>query len=626
MKTIFNECHHFLLLLVTTSLFSTQQMSFAMDTMNSTQILRDGETMLSSGGNFELGFFSPGNSKNRYVGIWYKKVTIRTVVWVANREIPLTNTSGVLKVIKSGNLVLLNEANDIIWSTNTSTTVEIPVAQLLDSGNLVLKDANDDNPKNFVWQSFNYPSDTLLPGMKLGWDYTTRLEVYLSSWKSNDDPSLGDFTYHCDPSGYPQNVLKKGAVEQYRTGPWNGLRFSGKPNLQKNPIFKFGVVINKNEVYYEYELLNRSIVSRLTLGPSGVAQRLGWVERTQGWIVYFTSPTDNCDIYKLCGAYGSCSIADSPVCGCLNKFVPKDPQGWDRTDWSNGCVRITLLNCQNGDVFLKYSGIKLPDTRNSWYNESLSLQECKVLCLKNCSCMAYASLDISRGENGCLLWFDDLVDIKELYAEGQDIYIRMASSELETSADSKGRKPKILIVSLSLVTGIVLIGVSLMLSSSQRRKKIVHHLRKRGGENLEYGNDHNELPQFDLNTITKATDNFSINKKLGEGGFGPVYKAWMLYREEKSSELVDSCLGNSRYLSEVARSIHIGLLCVQQCPEDRPSMSSVVLMLANEDVLLPQAKQPGFFTGRDILNAETSGSSNAAGSTNEMTVTLLHPR
>ncbi|KAG8386240.1 hypothetical protein BUALT_Bualt03G0128300 [Buddleja alternifolia] len=233
--------------------------------------------------------------------------------------------------------------------------------------------------------------------------------------------------------------------------------------------------------------------------------------------------------------------------------------------------------------------------------------------------MAYASLDISRGENGCLLWFDDLVDIKELSAQGQDIYIRMASSEL----DSKGRKPKIVIVSLSLVTGIVLIGVSLMLSS-QRRKKIVHQLRKRGGPNLEYGNDRNELPQFDLNTITKATDNFSINNKLGEGGFGPVYKAWMLYREEKSSELVDSCLGNSRYLSEVARSIHIGLLCVQQCPEDRPSMSSVVLMLANEDVLLPQAKQPGFFTGRDILNAETSGSSNAAGSTNEMTVTLLH--
>lgn len=145
-----------------------------------------------------------------------------------------------MKVIEPGLLVLLNDTNGvIIWSSNTSRPVKNAVAKLLDSGNLVVKDANDDDPVNFLWESFNYPTDTLLPGMKLGWNFTTDLEFYLSSWKSKEDPSSGDFTYRCDPTGYPQNILKKGSDEQYKTGPWNGLRFSGTPNLRENVIFKF---------------------------------------------------------------------------------------------------------------------------------------------------------------------------------------------------------------------------------------------------------------------------------------------------------------------------------------------------------------------------------------------------
>lgn len=40
----------------------------------------------------------------------------------------------------------------------------------------------------------------------------------------------------------------------------------------------------------------------------------------------------------------------------------------------------------------------------------------------------------------------------------------------------------------------------------------------------EERNEDLELPLFDLYTIATATDNFSYNNKLGEGGFGPVYK------------------------------------------------------------------------------------------------------
>jgi hypothetical protein len=73
--------------------------------------------------------------------------------------------------------------------------------------------------------------------------------------------------------------------------------------------------------------------------------------------VYSSALGDNCDNYALCGAYGRCTIGNSPACGCLNRFVPKNQSEWVRADWSNGCVRRTPLNCQNEDGFMKYYNI-----------------------------------------------------------------------------------------------------------------------------------------------------------------------------------------------------------------------------------------------------------------------------
>jgi hypothetical protein len=148
-------------LFVYSFLFSLLRTSISLETITPTQLIRDGVTLASTGGSFQLGFFSPGNSKSRYVGIWYT-VSSETVVWVANRDTPVSDHSGVLKVTDDGILVLLNSTNGIVWSTNTSRTAENPVAQLLDTGNLVVKDRNDNDPEKFLWQSFDYPCDTLL--------------------------------------------------------------------------------------------------------------------------------------------------------------------------------------------------------------------------------------------------------------------------------------------------------------------------------------------------------------------------------------------------------------------------------------------------------------------------------
>ncbi|XP_073143627.1 G-type lectin S-receptor-like serine/threonine-protein kinase At4g27290 [Henckelia pumila] len=523
----------FLLVILISLNFSIS--SCSTDIINSIRSVRDGETIVSSGGMFELGFFSPGNSKNRYVGIWYYGIPIKTIVWVANRESPLTNQAGVLKVMEPGLLVLVNDtAGEAVWSSKRSRSVQTPVAQLLDSGNLVLKDAEaDDTEENYIWQTYDHPTDTYLPGMKFGWNFVTGAQVYLEAWKANDDPAPGEFTYDLELTGYPQVVLRRNTLEITRYGPWNGIFFSGFPDVRRNPAYSSDFVMDKNGVYYQEKLFDMSVVRRLTLNSSGVVQRLTWVNRTQTWEVYTNRPADNCDSYSHCGAYGICYIQNIPACSCLDRFVPKDSEGWIKTDWSNGCIRRTNLSCQ-GDGFIKYSKIKLPDAQNSWFNDAMTLKECAVECLKNCSCTAYTQLNISNG-SGCIVWFGELVDIRSLSTDGQDIYIRMASSEI----DSRVMKRRILIASLTSVMGMILLALILFLYI--RKTNIDSTKDEQGGKYNESKDKELELPFFKVATILKATNCFSIENKLGEGGFGPVYKGML----EGGEEIAVKCLSRT---------------------------------------------------------------------------------
>ncbi|XP_049356473.1 G-type lectin S-receptor-like serine/threonine-protein kinase At4g27290 [Solanum verrucosum] len=409
--------------------FNFLSIVLALDTITIDQPIKDGDTIVSSGGVYELGFFRPGNSTNRYVGIWYKKISTGTIVWVANRNNPLSDSSGVLMINPDGILVLVNSTNVTIWSTNSSTILKNPIARLLDSGNLAIREENENRPEFFAWQSFDYPGDTLLPGMKLGRNLVTGLDWYISSWKSPDDPAIGEFVDRMDVQGYPQLFVWKGSSIAFSSGPWNGLAFSASPSLQPNTYFTFGFVLNQEEVYYKYDLKNRSLLARVVLTSGGLINHYTWIDRTQSWFLYLTAQFDNCDRFALCGPYARCVINNSPPCDCLRGFEPKYPQEWDAADWSSGCVRRTPLVCQQ-DGFRKFTGIKVPDTRKSWFNESIGLEECGKLCLADCNCTAYSNMDVRDGGSGCLLWFGDLIDIRELSPNQQDLFVRVAASEV----------------------------------------------------------------------------------------------------------------------------------------------------------------------------------------------------
>ena len=164
----------------------------------------DGETLVSAGEITEMGFFSPGNSTRRYLGIWYKNVSHFTVVWVANQNTPLENNFGVLKLNEKGILELLNPTNNTIWSSSNNISSKArtnPIVRLLNSENLV-KNGQGTKDDNFLWQSFDHPYDTYMPGMKVGWNLDTDLEWFLSSWKSVDDHAEGEYALKIDLRGY----------------------------------------------------------------------------------------------------------------------------------------------------------------------------------------------------------------------------------------------------------------------------------------------------------------------------------------------------------------------------------------------------------------------------------------
>jgi hypothetical protein len=402
----------------------------SIDTISPNVPVKDGDILVSKGETFALGFFSPGNSGRRYVGIWYYEVPEQTVVWVANRDSPLKDTSGVLSINGHGNLVLNSKNRSTpIWSTNASvsSSTNNSMAQLLDSGNLVLVLPDS---QRVTWQSFDHPTNTLLPLMKLGLDRRIGLNRSLTSSKFKDDPGTGNYSYGIHPNGYPQLFLYKGTTPLWRAGSWTGRRWSGVPVRIRN-FLNYSFVNNQDEVTTMYGVTEPKVLfTRLVLNESGAVERFTWNDNK--WVGFWSFPED-CDTYGECGSNSYCDPYDPDKfqCTCLPGFEPKSTRDWYLRDGSGGCMRRPgASTCHSGEGFVKLARVKVPDTSIARVNMSLSLKECEQECLRNCSCSAYSSAEETRGGIGCLSWHGDLVDIRTYSNAGQDLFIRVDAAVL----------------------------------------------------------------------------------------------------------------------------------------------------------------------------------------------------
>ncbi|XP_065863703.1 G-type lectin S-receptor-like serine/threonine-protein kinase At2g19130 [Euphorbia lathyris] len=485
-------------------LFTCLHLSQGADRITATQSLSGDQTIISNGGVFKLGFFRPGNSSNYYIGMWYNRVIQQTVVWVANREIPVSDRFSSELRISDGNLVVFNESKIPIWSTNLNSTTNTSVEAVLhDNGNLVLNGSGGSDP---LWQSFDHPADTWLPGAKIGLNKTSKQNTRLISWKNKDDPAPGLFSLELDPNETSQYFIIWNDSETFWTsGTWNGQIFSLVPEMRLNYIYNFSYISNENENYFTYDLYNSSIISRFVMDVGGQIQQMSWLEPANQWSLFWSQPRVQCQVYAYCGAFGTCTENSQPFCNCFTGFDPQSDQEWSSGVYSGGCTRRTTLQCGNSSRVNAKKDRFWPNPNTDLPEDSVSIpvgsvQDCESNCLSNCSCSAYA-----YDNNQCLIWIGDLLDSK---AQGsKTLYVKLADSEFSSSKTNKG-------VVIGAMVGAVVVGilVGIVIYVILRRKRTTL-----SGKAVE-----GSLVAFSYRDLQNATKGFS--QKLGGGGFGYVYK------------------------------------------------------------------------------------------------------
>ncbi|KAK7293106.1 hypothetical protein RJT34_15967 [Clitoria ternatea] len=318
----------------------------ATEIVTSSEFIKDPENITSRGGNFTLGFFSPENSTNRYVGIWWQPLF--TVIWVANRNQPLRDSSGSVTISDEGNLVVLNGQGQVIWSSNVSKLGSDSTCKLLDSGNLVLQESKSGNN---LWQSFEHPSHVFLPGMKLASNKREGAKINLISWRNPLNPSLGSFSFSVERLSLPEVFIWNETRPYWRTGPWNGKVFTGVPTMRS--FYLSGIRVEddgQGNVDLSYAYVDEAGFSINILNSQGNYQELKWDGEKREWLVTWNSDQLKCDVYGACGPFASCNSQKSPTCSCLRGFEPRNKEEWNRQIWTSGCVRrIPLLQCERAN-------------------------------------------------------------------------------------------------------------------------------------------------------------------------------------------------------------------------------------------------------------------------------------
>ncbi|CAM0952885.1 unnamed protein product [Alopecurus aequalis] len=498
--------------------------------------------IVSDGGAFALGFFAPDGAApaKLYLGIWYNNLPDprRTVVWVANRETPAANPTLAL-ANDSSTLVLSDADGRVLWTTTGSSSLP-PTAALGNDGNLVVRAPNG----TALWQSFDHPTDTFVPGMTVRLNHHTHEGARIVSWKSPADPAPGSFSYGLDPSTSLQLLMWNGTRPYWRTPVWTGITVTDNYLILGTVVY-IAIVDSDDEISMKFTVSDGTVPTRYVVTSSGRFQLLGWNRTASAWATLASFPYVSCSTYESCGAYGYCdgTAMPAPACRCLDGFEPASEAEWSAGRFGQGCRRkeaLPMCGGGGGEGFLAMPTMKVPD-RFVVEGGNRSAEECAATCAANCSCVAYAYANLqsssAKGDiRRCLLWVGDLVDGMMIGAQwgsaAETLYLRVPVAA--TSTGSKARKLAVkiavpVLAGILLLTSIFSLWFCRFRENGRKAESEKKLMPGSANTSTEIGEgDHTEdleFPSIRFADIVAATDNFSKTCMIGRGGFGNVYKA-----------------------------------------------------------------------------------------------------
>ncbi|KAL5708529.1 hypothetical protein ACHQM5_019317 [Ranunculus cassubicifolius] len=466
------------------------------------------------------------------VGIWYNlgNKTANVPVWTAGGGVRVPENS-TIRLSMDGDLTLVDNLHDVVmWSSDTNG-LGVQSASLLKNGNLVLLGKGG----KIVWESFSYPTNTLLPGQSLIYPHSLRAPSVnsISSYYSFVIRGSGDLAlvWENNVTYWSSHLTSTGVAKEARFEP-NGV------------LGLFDATGERVWFKSSEDFRDPSVGLRhLRIDSDGNLRMYSWDNVLHSWRVGWQAVENQCNVFASCGLYSVCGYGSGgPICGCLSE----GSVSWDGgpLEKDSGCKKmIDVTNCKGGTGMSTLKHTVLYDLYPPHdVHLMLNQEACKDYCLNDTSCVAATSMNDGSGlctikttifisgyqdASGAAMSFMKFCLVPQAVSTGQTIPHGISSPKSFDSGQSllhQKRNWKRFIVTIAIIvvaSVCIFLGIEILLVwFIHRRRQIKAQNRIPFGKDAQMNPHYSALIRLSFEEVNELTGNFK--DQLGPSVFKGV--------------------------------------------------------------------------------------------------------